>query len=276
MCIRDSEYEIDDLDSYSYSESEIDDLESQRESQRLGVAIRKNNINVTRSLLSKGVIYSCEDCYDCGWPETCSLKTCMTNNRVGIITILLEFSSSDAIISSFQDTMIMREKTQPLHVMISIFKKIESSLKNKEDSEKYFVDGKLVISPPFTTEKNKEFIFFLMENGHTNMEKILTNNLIWLFDRNKHKKWKIVDTIIKVISLGVDTSFKMKMDSIYCKNWRDILGDPRMYVEVSMDEIIENMNIIKTCFNDDAIHSLRQIAENTKYSKYNKSSFQKG
>ena len=68
----------------------------------------------------------------------------------------------------------------------------------------------------------------------------------------------------------------MKMDSIYCKNWRDILGDPRMYVEVSMDEIIENMNIIKTCFNDDAIHSLRQIAENTKYSKYNKSSFQKG
>ena len=88
------------------------------------------------------------------------------------------------------------------------------------------------------------------------------------------------DTIIKVISLGVDTSFKMEMDSNYCKNWCDIPGvkylekylededESWKYVEVSMDEIIENRNILKPCFNVDAIHSLGQIAENTKYNKY--------
>ena len=87
---------------------------------------------------------------------------------------------------------------------------------------------------------------------------------------------KIVDTIIKVISLGVDTSFKMEMLTISCKNWCDIPGVK--YIEdelcelckwkVSMDEIIENRNILKPCFNDDAIHSLGQIAECTKYNKY--------
>ena len=258
--INENEYKIDEV-VYDLSESE-----------RLALAINKNNIKVTRSLLSKGVTYSCDDCYECGWPETCSLKTCMTNNRVGIITILFEISSSDAIISSFQSTIGMEKNNQPFNVMISMFKKIESSLKNKKDSEKYFVNGKLVIIPPFVTEKNKDFIYFLMENGHTNMEKILQNNVEWLFCMNIYKKWKIVDTIIKVISLGVDTSFKMKMGSIYCKNWCDIPGvkyiEDELYVEISMDDIIENRNILKSCFNG-VIHSLGQIAEDTKYNKYN-------
>ena len=209
------------LDSESsYSESE-DDLDSYSESERLGVAINMNNINMTRSLLSKGVIYSCQDCCDLGCTETCSLKTCMTNNRFSIITILLEFSSSDAIMYSFQ--YMMRNEPQPLNVMIFIFKQIESSLKNKEDSEEYFVDGKLVITPPIITEKNYKFIYFLMENGYINMENILKSNVILLFYKNLLLK-QDVDTIIKVISLGVDTSFKMEMDSNFCKNWCDIPG----------------------------------------------------
>ena len=83
----------DDLDSYSESEIDDYDLDLYSESEILALAIYKNNIQVTRYLLSKGVTYSCEDCYERYCPETCSLKTCMTNNKVGIITICLLYTS---------------------------------------------------------------------------------------------------------------------------------------------------------------------------------------
>lgn len=248
----------------------------ENEEIKLVEAIKKEKLDEARILLSKGVNYSCEDCHYFGFQKTCLLTTSMTKGLgLDTIEILSEFSSSDAILLSF--SRYMNDVKHQIHEeAIDIFEQINESISQKEDARKHFVDGKLRLKSCKITDTNKDFMFFLMENGHFDLDKFIEKNLIESLFGLSRFSHTVVDGINKAVGLGADTSYKMKFPSMYCKTWTVVPGIKyipagtearwaKVFVGVSLDDILAYRGFLSFQFTNDLVaRALDEIASYTK------------
>ena len=163
-------------------------------------AILKKDKRTVNLLLNKGCFYACDDCYECGWPETCTLLTSMTTNSISIFKSLIKFSKFNYVVHSLEmyigDENFIEETAREIIRIIIV----------------QFPRDKIKIKLPFPFIKSLKlkmdsFVCFLMKNEFVDLEYIISDQVSKLisFIWDPDDICELVDTIKTVIDMGCDT-----------------------------------------------------------------------
>ena len=183
----------EDIDIGYYIDSEEDP------STFLRKAIRKGDKRTVELLLNKGYFYSCDDCDECGWPETCTLLTSMTNS-IYIFKSLIKFSKFNDVVYSLERYMeeekFIEKKAREIIRIITV----------------QFPQDSIKIKLPYSFNKSfklkmDSFVCFLMKNEFVDLDYIISNQVTKLIGLmwDPDDICEIVDTIKTVIDMGFDT-----------------------------------------------------------------------
>ena len=180
----------------------------------LAIALGKKDFSTSSLLLGLGCTYWCDDCGECGWPETCTLYSSITQWDLDQMELLIRSYSDSDLLSTFSryvnsypsDNFVEERGHYLLQIMLS--KGIDLST-----IIRHFGSG------------NSSFVKFLMKKGYVVPQKILSRCFKKLCSRYLYGEVEddtLVSLIKTAIDAGADTSKEFKFCGIMCEFFENL------------------------------------------------------